>query len=114
MTSWLSMPTRLQRLPTSLANTTFTALGSQQQQLAQGIRQLPVTLRQGNKTFAELPSTFAALTRLVEASKPTSKPLVTLFSKLRPLVTTATPAVGNFNLAINRAGQGKTIRRDDN
>ena len=25
MTSWLSMPTRLQRLPISLANTTFTA-----------------------------------------------------------------------------------------
>jgi phospholipid/cholesterol/gamma-HCH transport system substrate-binding protein len=86
------------------ANTTFQAIGSEQAALARGLRELPVTLKQGNVTFANLPSTFAALTRLVEASKPTSKPLTTLFSHLRPLVTTATPAVGNFNLAINRPG----------
>jgi phospholipid/cholesterol/gamma-HCH transport system substrate-binding protein len=91
------------------ANTTFQAIGSEQASLARGLKELPRTLQQGNRTFAELPSTFAALTRLVEASKPTSKPLVTLFSKLRPLVTTATPAVGNFNLAINRAGQGNDL-----
>ncbi len=42
-------------------NTTFEAIGSDQQQLAQGLKQLPVTLHQGNKTFAELPATFAAL-----------------------------------------------------
>ncbi len=44
-----------------IANTTFTAIGSHQSQLAQGLRELPVTLRQGNKTFAQLPATFAAL-----------------------------------------------------
>ena len=31
------------------ANTTFQAIGSQQTDLAQGLKQLPVTLRQGNK-----------------------------------------------------------------
>jgi phospholipid/cholesterol/gamma-HCH transport system substrate-binding protein len=91
------------------ANTTFQAIGSRQAALAQGLRELPVTLRQGNVTFTNLPSTFAALTRLVEASKPTSKPLTTLFSHLRPLVTTATPAVGNFNLAINRPGPNNDL-----
>ena len=37
------------------ANTTFTAIGSEQTNLAQGLKELPVTLRQGNRTFAELP-----------------------------------------------------------
>ncbi|HEV7585013.1 MAG TPA: MlaD family protein, partial [Solirubrobacteraceae bacterium] len=91
------------------ANTTFQAIGSEQAALASGLRELPVTLKQGNVTFANLPSTFAALTRLVEASKPTSKPLTTLFSHLRPLVTTATPAVSNFNLAINRPGSSNDL-----
>jgi phospholipid/cholesterol/gamma-HCH transport system substrate-binding protein len=91
------------------ANTTFQAIGSQQANLAAGLRELPVTLQTGNRTFAELPSAFAALTRLVEASKPTSKPLTTLFSRLRPLVTTATPVVGNFNLSINRPGPNNDL-----
>ena len=57
------------------ADTTFQAIGSAQSQFAAGLKQLPLTLQAGNKTFAELPSTFQALTELVEASKPTSKPL---------------------------------------
>lgn len=91
------------------ADTTFQAIGSQQQQLAQGLRQLPITLRQGNRTFAELPATFQALTRLVNTSRPTTKPLTTLLERLRPLLTTATPAVGNFNLAITRPGANNDL-----
>jgi phospholipid/cholesterol/gamma-HCH transport system substrate-binding protein len=91
------------------ANTTFQAIGSEQAALAQGLHELPATLKQGNVTFTNLPSTFAALTHLVEVSKPTSKPLTTLFSRLRPLVTTATPAVSNFNLAINRPGPNNDL-----
>ncbi len=91
------------------ANTTFQAIGSEQASLAQGLRQLPVTLRQGNRTFADLPSTFSALKQLVDASKPTSKPLTVFFSKLRPLVTTATPVVGNIGLAFNRPGPNNDL-----
>jgi phospholipid/cholesterol/gamma-HCH transport system substrate-binding protein len=91
------------------SNQTFQAIGSEQAALARGLKELPNTLRQGNRTFTELPSTFAVLTRLVEASKPTSKPLTTLFSRLRPLVTTATPAVSDFNLSINRAGANNDL-----
>jgi phospholipid/cholesterol/gamma-HCH transport system substrate-binding protein len=91
------------------ANTTFQAIGSRQTQFAQGLKELPVALRQGNRTFAELPATFTALKALVDASKPTTKPLITLLSHLRPLVTTATPAVTNFNLAFNRPGANNDL-----
>ncbi len=91
------------------ANTTFRAIGSQQTQFAQGLRQLPLTLRQGNRTFAEVPSTFGALKKLVDTSRPTTKSLTTLLERLRPLVTTATPAVSNFNLAINRPGANNDL-----
>jgi phospholipid/cholesterol/gamma-HCH transport system substrate-binding protein len=91
------------------ANTTFTAIGSQQTQLAQGLRQLPVTLRQGNRTFAELPATFGELKRLVDVSKPTTASLTKLLEHLRPLLTTATPAVHNFNQAFNRPGPNNDL-----
>jgi len=91
------------------ANTTFGAIGSQQSSLARGLRQLPVTLRQGNRTFAGVPSTFAALKGLVDASKPTSRPLTTLFTKLRPVLTTGTPVVGNFSLSFNRPGASNDL-----
>lgn len=90
-------------------NTAFRALGSQQQQLAQGVKQLPVTLRQANTTFAQLPSTFQALTTFVNTSRPTTQPLTVLLERLRPLLNTATPAVANFNLAINRPGPNNDL-----
>ena len=91
------------------ADTTFQAIGSQQSSLARGLRELPVALRQGNRTFADLPSTFAALTKLVNASKPTSKPLAKFFPRLRSLlVATATP-VHNFSLAFNRPGPNNDL-----
>jgi len=91
------------------ANTTFAAIGSHQEQLAQGLHELPITLRQGNRTFAELPSTFTALKKLVDASKPTTKPLISLLEHLRPLLTTATPAVRNLNAAFNRPGANNDL-----
>jgi phospholipid/cholesterol/gamma-HCH transport system substrate-binding protein len=91
------------------ANTTFTAIGSQQSNLARGLRKLPVTLRQGNRTFAGVPATFKALEELVNASKPTSQPLTRLFTKLRPVLTTGTPVVTNFGLAFNRPGASNDL-----
>jgi phospholipid/cholesterol/gamma-HCH transport system substrate-binding protein len=91
------------------ANTTFQAIGSEQTNLAQGLRQLPVTLRQGNRTFADLPSTFGALKQLVDASKPTSKPLTTFFTKLRPLLTTATPVVHNLSQSFSKPGPNNDL-----
>jgi phospholipid/cholesterol/gamma-HCH transport system substrate-binding protein len=91
------------------ANTTFRAIGSEQSSLAQGLRLLPVALRQGSRTFAQIPSTFAALTRLVNASKPATKPLETYFPRLRSLLVTATPAVHNLSLAFSRPGPNNDL-----
>jgi phospholipid/cholesterol/gamma-HCH transport system substrate-binding protein len=86
------------------ANTTFTAIGSEQTALAKGLKELPIAFRQGNRTFAALPSTFSALKTLVDASKPTVKPLTQLFTKLRPLLNTTTPVVKNFSTAFSQPG----------
>jgi phospholipid/cholesterol/gamma-HCH transport system substrate-binding protein len=86
------------------ANTTFQAIGSRQTQLAAGLRQLPLTLHQGNATFAEFPSTLAALKTLVNTSKPTTKPLITLLEHLRTLLGVATTPVHNLGLAFSRPG----------
>ncbi len=86
------------------ADQTFQALGAQQSSLAAGLRQFPVTLAQGNKTFTELPPTLAALTKLANAQKPNTTALDELFTKLQPLVTTATPVLTDFSQAISRPG----------
>jgi phospholipid/cholesterol/gamma-HCH transport system substrate-binding protein len=90
-------------------NKTYQAIGSEQRQLAAGLKQLPKTLNQGNKTFAELPVTFAALGELVKASRPTTKPLTTLLARLQGLLTTATPVVHNFSLAFSRPGPSNDL-----
>ena len=91
------------------ANTTFQAIGSRQEQLRRGLKLLPITLRQGNRTFAELPSTLSALTKLVEASRPTTKPLEKFFPSLRSLVIPATPVVQNFSTAFSKPGPSNDL-----
>jgi phospholipid/cholesterol/gamma-HCH transport system substrate-binding protein len=91
------------------ADQTFQAIGSQQSNLALGLRRLPVALHQGNKTFAEIPPTLSALTRLINVSRPNTQALETLFTKLHPLVTTATPVLGNFSQAISRPGSANDL-----
>ncbi|MGH2864442.1 MAG: MlaD family protein [Solirubrobacteraceae bacterium] len=90
-------------------NKAFTAIGSEQSRLAHGLKRLPATLEQGNHTFAGLPATLAALTKLVETSRPTTKPLTRLLVKLRSLVTTGTPAVHDFSVAFNRPGPANDL-----
>jgi phospholipid/cholesterol/gamma-HCH transport system substrate-binding protein len=88
---------------------TFQAIGSQQSSLAQGLRLLPVTLNLGNRTFTQLPPTLSALTKLVNAQQPNTQALTTLFARLRPLVTTATPVVSNFSQAISQPGPNNDL-----
>jgi phospholipid/cholesterol/gamma-HCH transport system substrate-binding protein len=91
------------------ANTTFTAIGDEQTNLAKGLKLLPVTLRQGNRTFAQLPSAFSTLKKLVDASRPTVQPLTKLLTKLQPLLTTATPVVKNFSTAFSQPGPNNDL-----
>ena len=67
-----------------------------------------MTLNQGNKTFAEVPPTLDALTQLVNAQAQ-QQALTTLFARLRPLVSTATPVVSNFSQAISRPGANNDL-----
>ena len=91
------------------ANKTFQAVGSQQANLIAALHQLPLTLQAGNKAFAEEPSTFKALTQLVEISKPDTKELPLFFSRLTSLMKTATPVVGNFSQAIDKPGPNNDL-----
>ncbi len=88
---------------------TFQAIGSQDSSLARGLHQLPAVLNEGNKTFTQIPSTLTALTNLVNAQQPNTQALTTLFARLRPLVTTATPVVNNFSQAISRPGANNDL-----
>lgn len=88
---------------------TFQALGSEQASLQQGVAQLPATLEQGNRTFAQLPSTFAALHKLVNVAGPDTKLLAPLFAKLQPLVVQAGPVLHDLSLAISRPGPSNDL-----
>ena len=90
-------------------NKTYQAVGAEQKQLAQGLKQLPGTLRQGNKTFAELPATFDVLSTFVKASRPTTPSLNKLLERLRPLLVTATPVVHHFSQAFSRPGPNNDL-----
>lgn len=87
----------------------FQAVGSEQANLARGLHQLPITLSEGNRTFAEVPSTLAALTRVIDAQAPNNQALGTLFARLRPLVTVATPVLTSFSQAISRPGPNNDL-----
>jgi phospholipid/cholesterol/gamma-HCH transport system substrate-binding protein len=93
----------------SHANTTFAAIGSQQTNLTAGLKVLPVTFREGNHFFNELPQTLADLTKLVDVSKPAAPLFGQFVSKLQPLVSTATPVVSNFSEAISKPGSGNDL-----
>jgi phospholipid/cholesterol/gamma-HCH transport system substrate-binding protein len=93
----------------SHADTAFGAIASQQSNFAAGLKALPGTFREGNRTFETLPTTLADLTKLVDAAKPAAPLLGTFVSKLRPLVNTATPVVSNFSEAISKPGASNDL-----
>jgi phospholipid/cholesterol/gamma-HCH transport system substrate-binding protein len=93
----------------SHANTAFGAIGAQQANLAAGLKELPVTLKEGNRTFQTLPATLADLTKLVNVSKVDTKTLAPFVAKLRPLVIAATPVLGNFSEAISKPGSSNDL-----
>ena len=81
----------------------------EQQSLGAGLRQLPVTLQNGNRTFSDLPGALGALRQLVDVSKPDTKTLGNFFAKLTPLLDTATPVVGNFSEAFSKPGSDNDL-----
>jgi phospholipid/cholesterol/gamma-HCH transport system substrate-binding protein len=90
-------------------NKAFQALGAEQKSLQQGVARLGPTIEQGNRAFAQAPSTFAALRRLAKVSLPDTKLLAPLFKRLQPLVVAAGPVLHNLALAISRPGPSNDL-----
>jgi phospholipid/cholesterol/gamma-HCH transport system substrate-binding protein len=86
------------------ADETFQALGSEQASLQRGVARLPGALEAGNHAFAQLPSMFAALHRLVNVAGPDTKLLAPFFERLTPLVIAAGPELHDLSLALSRPG----------
>jgi phospholipid/cholesterol/gamma-HCH transport system substrate-binding protein len=93
----------------SHADTALGALASQQANLTAGVKELPVTFKEGNRTFEELPATLADLTKLVNAAKPGAPLLGPFVTKLRPLVIQATPVLSDFSQAISKPGSSNDL-----
>jgi phospholipid/cholesterol/gamma-HCH transport system substrate-binding protein len=91
------------------ADTAFDALGSHQEDLTAGLKALPATFREGNRTFEELPSTLADLTKLVDVSKTNTKQLAPFFSKLHSLVNLATPVVNDLSESLSKPGSSNDL-----
>ncbi len=88
---------------------TFKALASEQSSLERGVHQLPATLKQGNRAFTELPSTFTALHSLVDVAKPDTTKLASFFARLAPLVSAAQPVLHNLSVAVSRPGSSNDL-----
>jgi phospholipid/cholesterol/gamma-HCH transport system substrate-binding protein len=88
----------------SNANTAFGAVASQSESLTAGLKQLPVTLHEGNHLFTELPATLADLRKLIDVSKADTVELPTFFNRLRILLPHVTPLVSDFSQALSRPG----------
>jgi phospholipid/cholesterol/gamma-HCH transport system substrate-binding protein len=83
---------------------TLKALASEQSSLQRGVHELPATIEQGNRAFAELPSTFAQLRSLVNVAKPDTTKLASFFARLAPLLDAAEPVLHNLSVAVSRPG----------
>lgn len=89
--------------------TAFAALGSQEQSLEEGLKQLPEAFGNGRKAFAKLPAALASLKKLIAVSKPNTTTLALFFKRLRTLLTVATPVVTQLHRAIQRPGSGNDL-----
>lgn len=90
-------------------NQAMQALGAEQAALQKGVAELPSALREGNRTFAELPSTFAALRKLAAVAGPDTKSLAPFFARLQPLVREAGPVLHNLSQALSKPGPGNDL-----
>lgn len=93
----------------SHADTALGAVASESESLTTGLRQLPVTLHEGNHLFAELPATLGDLRKLIEVSKADTVELPTLFSRLRVLLPHVTPVVSDFSQALSKPGAANDL-----
>jgi len=88
----------------SNANRMFSAIASQNQNLASAIGQLPGFMRNFNTTAVNLRATLDDLDPLVEASKPVARKLPPFTQALRGFAVDAVPTVRRLDAVVRRPG----------
>jgi phospholipid/cholesterol/gamma-HCH transport system substrate-binding protein len=91
------------------ANSTASAIASENASLARALDLLPNTMREANTTFVNLRSTLNDLDVLVAASKPATRRLAPFLRVLRPLVRDARPTIHDLRLLVHTAGPGNDL-----
>jgi phospholipid/cholesterol/gamma-HCH transport system substrate-binding protein len=84
--------------------TTFSALGGQQDALAESISLLPPFLRRANTTFVNLRAALDDVDPLVEAAKPAVRRLGPFLDLARPFARDAEPVVADLSRTIRAPG----------
>jgi phospholipid/cholesterol/gamma-HCH transport system substrate-binding protein len=88
---------------------TTTAIGNQQQALAESLRRLPDFQRRANTTFVNLRAALDDLDPLVEESKPVAKKLRPFLAELRPLARDARPTINDLSKIVKRPGAANDL-----
>jgi phospholipid/cholesterol/gamma-HCH transport system substrate-binding protein len=91
------------------ANTTFRALGAQQQALAEAVELLPPFMRRANTTFINLRRALDDVTPLVDASIPAARRLGPFLEEARGFTADAEPTVRDLSRTIRSAGQSDDL-----
>jgi phospholipid/cholesterol/gamma-HCH transport system substrate-binding protein len=86
------------------ANTTFRALGAQQQALAEAVELLPPFMRRANTTFVNLRRAVDDVDPLVDASIPVARRLAPFLDAARGFAADAEPTVRDLSQTIRRSG----------
>src|SRR5918999_2759134 len=90
-------------------NSTFGALGSQQEALAESIELLPPFMRRANTTFVNLRAALDDVDPLVDASKPVVRRLGPFLDEARALAADAEPTVRDLSRTIRRRGRSNDL-----
>jgi phospholipid/cholesterol/gamma-HCH transport system substrate-binding protein len=89
--------------------TTTTAIGNQNQALADSIARLPGFERRANTTFVNLRAALDDLDPLVADSKPVAKKLRPFLAELRPLARDARPTLNDLSNIVHRPGAANDL-----
>jgi phospholipid/cholesterol/gamma-HCH transport system substrate-binding protein len=90
-------------------NTTFGALGSQQDALAESIERLPPFMRRANTTFVNLRSALDDVDPLVDASKPAVRRLGPFLDQARLFARDGEPTFRDLSRTIRRSGRANDL-----
>src|SRR4051794_13952433 len=86
-------------------NTTFGALGSQKDALAESIDLLPPFMRRANTTFVNLRAALDDVDPLVTAARPVARRLGPFLSEARGFANGARPTVRDLRVTLHRSGR---------